>query len=255
MADFHEVRFPTSISRGSSGGPRRRTDIVTLRSGYEERNSVWADSRREYDAGLGIRDIGDLHDVLAFFEARLGRLYGFRWKDWADYKSCAPNAEATSQDQNLGPVETGVAKQITKAYISGSYQYTRVVSKITVGSGTFWYNGIDVTGDCLVDTASGLFVYLGPTEPGQGIFAGYEFDVPVRFVNDHIDVSVEQFNAGSLPQLNTIEVKPAIYPDASLLEVPDEFIEIFSVYHLSSMLSLANIVDYAVNEHWENFWS
>ena len=46
MADFHEVRFPDSISKGSSGGPRRRTDIVTLRSGYEERNSVWSDSRR-----------------------------------------------------------------------------------------------------------------------------------------------------------------------------------------------------------------
>jgi uncharacterized protein (TIGR02217 family) len=51
---FHEVRFPTEISRGAEGGPERRTDIVVLGSGYEERNSRWADSRRSYNAGYGV---------------------------------------------------------------------------------------------------------------------------------------------------------------------------------------------------------
>ena len=75
---FHEVRFPTNLSFGSTGGPERRTDIVTMNSGHEERNSTWADSRRKYDAGIALRSLNDLQDIIAFFEARHGRLYGFR---------------------------------------------------------------------------------------------------------------------------------------------------------------------------------
>ncbi|MFX7866418.1 DUF2460 domain-containing protein, partial [Acinetobacter baumannii] len=57
---FHEIRFPTAISRASQGGPERRTDVVTLGSGYEERNARWADSRRSYDAGYGVKSLDDL---------------------------------------------------------------------------------------------------------------------------------------------------------------------------------------------------
>ena len=90
--NFHDVRFPAALSVGSSGGPERRTEIVTLSNGFEERNTPWAHSRRRYDAGLGVRSLDDLAEVVAFFEARHGQLHGFRWKDWADHKSCAPSA-------------------------------------------------------------------------------------------------------------------------------------------------------------------
>ncbi|MCB1373031.1 MAG: DUF2460 domain-containing protein, partial [Rhodobacteraceae bacterium] len=89
--NFHEVRFPVALSMGSSGGPERRTEIVTLSNGYEERNSPWAHSRRHYDAGLGVRSLDDMAEVIAFFEARHGQLHGFRWKDWTDWKSCRPS--------------------------------------------------------------------------------------------------------------------------------------------------------------------
>ena len=78
---FHDVRFPASLSFGSMGGPERRTEIVSFANGYEERNSPWAQSRRRYDAGLGLRSIEDLETVIAFFEARQGMLHAFRWKD------------------------------------------------------------------------------------------------------------------------------------------------------------------------------
>ncbi len=95
---FHEVRFPAGISLGASGGPERRTEIVVLGSGAEERNSRWADSKRSYNAGYGIKSVDDLHAVIAFFEERRGRLHGFRWKDWSDYKSCAPAATPQALD-------------------------------------------------------------------------------------------------------------------------------------------------------------
>lgn len=209
MADFHEVQFPTSVSRGSSGGPRRRTDIVTLRSGYEERNSVWADSRREYDAGLGVRDINDLHAVLEFFEARLGRLYGFRWKDWADYKSCAPNVQVSRDDQTIGIGDGAETQfQLIKAYTSGPTTYTRTIKKPVSGTVLVEVNGSLINGaDYSVNIETGIITFNSAPADTHVIKAGYEFDVPVRFANDHIDVTVDLFSAGQVPQINVIEVK------------------------------------------------
>ena len=73
---FHDIRFPTSVSHGAQGGPERRTDIVVLGSGHEQRNARWADSRRSWNAGYGVRSLDDLHAVIAFFEERRGRLHG-----------------------------------------------------------------------------------------------------------------------------------------------------------------------------------
>ena len=99
---FHVVRFPDNISRGARGGPERRTQVVELASGDEERNASWLNSRRRYDVAYGIRRADDLAAVVAFFEARNGRLYGFRYKDWADYKSSLPSQAITPTDQPEG---------------------------------------------------------------------------------------------------------------------------------------------------------
>ena len=102
--NFHDIRFPTSLSFGSAGGPERRTEIVTLVNGFEERNTPWEHSRRRYDAGLGLRSLDDVEALIAFFEARRGQLYGFRWKDWSDYKSCRPSGD-------VGPLDMDMARR------------------------------------------------------------------------------------------------------------------------------------------------
>src|SRR6056297_2657263 len=114
---FHEVRFPASLSFGSIGGPERRTDVVTLANGFEERNTPWAHARRRYDAGLGLRSLDDVEGLIQFFEARRGQLHGFRWKDWADYKSGRASAPVGYDDQVIGRGD-GVTRrfQLTKTY-------------------------------------------------------------------------------------------------------------------------------------------
>ncbi len=84
MTAFHEILFPLDIALKSAGGPQRRTDVVVLGSGAEERNARWAHSRRRYDAGYGVKTFEALSQVVAFFEERRGRLYGFRWRDRLD---------------------------------------------------------------------------------------------------------------------------------------------------------------------------
>ena len=125
---FHEVRFPDNISRGARGGPERRTQVVELASGDEERNASWANSRRRYDVAYGIRRADDLAAVVAFFEARNGRLYGFRYKDWADYKSSLPSQVITATDQQIGTGNGSLKTfQLVKRYASGAQSWVRVL--------------------------------------------------------------------------------------------------------------------------------
>jgi len=102
MSDFHEIRFPLDVSLGGRGGPERRTEIVTLGSNRESRNARWAHSRRRYEAGYGVKSLAQLSQIIEFFEERRGRLYGFRWRDRADFASCAPGASPSPMDQTLG---------------------------------------------------------------------------------------------------------------------------------------------------------
>jgi len=133
--NFHEVRFPENLSFGSVGGPERRTEIVTLSNGFEERNTPWAHSRRRYDAGMGMRALDDLEALIAFFEARRGKLFGFRWKDWTDYKSSAPSADIGPLDQSVGTGDGAtVSFQLEKRYLSGAEAYARPISKPVGGT-------------------------------------------------------------------------------------------------------------------------
>ena len=132
---FHEVQFPVNVSQGARGGPRRKTQIVALANGDEERNASWLNSRREYDVAYGVRNADALAAVVAFFEARNGMLYGFRFKDWSDYKSCLPLGTLAGTDQPLGTTDGVTASfQLTKVYASGAGSYSRVIAKPVAGT-------------------------------------------------------------------------------------------------------------------------
>ncbi|HBZ43112.1 MAG TPA: TIGR02217 family protein [Maritimibacter sp.] len=207
---FHEVRFPPSLSFGSVGGPERRTEVVTLANGFEERNTPWAHSRRRYDAGLGMRSLDDIETMVAFFEARRGQLYGFRWKDWADFKSCAPSVEPHFNDQELGWGDgTTTVFQIVKQYRSGENTYHRPIRKPVKGSVKVGLSGDQQieTVDYDVDVTTGHVTFSDAPPVGAQVTAGFEFDVPVRFDTDRIQTSVSSFQAGDVPNVPVLEVR------------------------------------------------
>ncbi len=207
---FHEVRFPPTLSFGSVGGPQRRTDVVTLANGFEERNTPWAHSRRSYDAGLGMRSIDDLQVLIGFFEARMGQMHGFRWKDWSDYKSGRSTAEPAFDDQSIGYGD-GIERsyQIMKTYWSGEQFYRRPISKPVYGTVKVGVEQDELQEglDYEVDANTGIITFTRPPDPNMEIYAGYEFDVPVRFDTDRILTSVESFQAGHAPSVPVIEVR------------------------------------------------
>jgi len=205
---FHEVRFPDNISRGARGGPERRTQIVELASGDEERNASWANSRRRYDVAYGIRRADDLASVVAFFEARNGRLHGFRYKDWADYKSNLPSQAITATDQQLG-TGTGSLQtfQLAKRYTSGAQTWVRTIAKPVAGTVRVALGMIEQMSGWTVDATTGVLTFT--TAPANGVIvrAGFEFDVPVRFDSDTLDVTLDFERLGSITAIPLLEIR------------------------------------------------
>ena len=206
---FDDIRFPTTISRGASGGPERRTDIVVLGSGAEERNSRWAQSRRRYNAGFGVKSLNDIHEVVGFFEERRGRLHGFRWKDHMDFKSCAPQSQVSASDQPIGTGDgTTAIFQLVKFYGTGLRDYARTITKPVTGSVVVKVAGIQVTGFS-VDPLSGIVTIDSGAIPGVGeaVAAGFEFDVPARFDTDQLRINLTQFASGDIPDIPVVEIR------------------------------------------------
>ena len=205
---FHEVRFPDDISRGARGGPERRTQIVELASGDEERNASWADSRRRFDVAYGIRRADDLAAVVAFFEARNGRLHGFRFKDWGDHKSCLPSGTPAPTDQQIGTGD-GVATtfQLVKRYSSGAQSWTRAITKPVAGTVTIALNGAPQPSGWSVSTSTGLVTFAAAPAADVAVTAGFAFDVPVRFDTDALDVTLDLERLGSITSIPLLEIR------------------------------------------------
>ena len=205
---FHEVRFPDNISRGARGGPERRTQVVELASGDEERNASWANSRRRYDVAYGIRRADDLAAVVAFFEARNGRLHGFRYKDWADYKSCLPSQAITATDLQIG-TGTGSLQtfQLSKCYISGAQTWVRTIAKPVAGTVRVALGMVEQLSGWTLDATTGVVAFTATPANGVIIRAGFEFDVPVRFDSDTLDVTLDFERLGSITAIPLLEIR------------------------------------------------
>jgi uncharacterized protein (TIGR02217 family) len=205
---FHEVRFPDDIGRGARGGPERRTQIVTLASGDEERNASWANSRRRYDVSYGIRRADDLAAVVAFFEARGARLHGFRFRDWSDYRSGPPSQTPSPFDQPVGVGDgTTTAFQLIKRYASGNEDWIRTITKPVAGSVRIALAGVEQGSGWSVDTTTGVVTFAGAPGAGVAITAGFEFDVPVRFDSDALDVTLDLERTGSITSIPLVEIR------------------------------------------------
>nr|WP_200862168.1 DUF2460 domain-containing protein [Asticcacaulis sp. YBE204] len=200
---FHDVSFPARLAFGSGAGVERRTQITTLASGHEQRISPWAQGRRRYLIGAGVRSLHDAAELLAFFEAREGQLYGFRFKDFADFKSSAVNAAVTATDQVIGTGDGArTVFQLTKAYGG----VTRAIAKPVADTVKVALDGV-VTTAFSVDHTTGLVTFSAAPAAGVVIRAGFEFDTPVRFDSDRLDLTLEGFDAGRVAAVPLVEIR------------------------------------------------
>jgi uncharacterized protein (TIGR02217 family) len=208
---FHDVLFPPALARGVRGGPERRTEIVTLASGHEERNGRWRHSRRRWEAGYGVRTLAQLAEVVAFFEARRGRLHGFRFADPVDHSSAPPGAPIAPTDQTLGMGDgTNRRFPLQKRYGGAVEPYFRPIVKPRAAGLRVAVGGVEAIAGVAFDieAATGHVVFRAGQAPPQNaaVTAGFLFDVPVRFDADRLDVDLSAFEAGAIPDVPLVEI-------------------------------------------------
>jgi len=232
---FHDVRFPTDISYGSAGGPGFKTDIIALQSGSEHRVSKWSSARRMFDVSYGVRSYAQLSNLQGFYMNREGSAHGFRFKDWLDYTSGNPGTIATTQaDQELGTSAGASSEtyQLRKRYVSGTQVFNRAITKPVAGSlkvgvegtggnieniastGTAHSDGNTITWS--VNNLTGVVTVLALNN-AQKVYAGFEFDVPVRFGDSSDEVmsaSLDDFSSGT----SRVELVELIGEDGTLAD-------------------------------------
>lgn len=204
---FHAVRFPLDVALGARGGPERKTDVVTLAGGGEQRNGRWQHSRRRYNAGYGVKSRADMQAVLAFFEERRGRLHGFLWRDGIDHSS--NGAVPTPLDQAIGTGNgTRTSFALTKRYGAAFDPYLRPITRPVAGSVRVAVAGVELTSGWSVDTATGVVGFNVAPANGAVVTAGFLFDVPVRFDTDRLDIELASFDGAEVPSIPLVEILP-----------------------------------------------
>lgn len=203
---FKERQFPIQAGFSSSGGPQRKTQIVTTANGREQRNQQWSQSRRLWDIGLAVRANEEAELVTAFFEEMRGRLYGFRFLDPLDFKSCAVNNDPTAYDQVIGMGDGATTTyQLVKTYGTDG-AYVRTIAKPQLGV-VIAIDGVQLMGsDFSVDVTTGLVTLATAPVAGALVTAGYKFDVPARFDTDILSIVVDGHDLISSASIPVIEI-------------------------------------------------
>lgn len=206
MSFLETPRFPEEISLNSRGGPMFNTSIIVVRSGAESRNVNWTYARHAYDVGYGVKDIDDLEELIEFFQAVGGRAYGFRYLDHADYKSVNTGSSIGPNDQDCDPAVgdgSATAFQLIKTYVKGAFSRARIITKpistsIRIAINSSEISSTDATYPWTPDSTNGIINFTGTAPPNtHPVKAGYEFDVPVRFDTDKLEVNFDDITLAS----------------------------------------------------------
>jgi uncharacterized protein (TIGR02217 family) len=197
---FVEVRFPSDIAYGSTGGPQYSTDVVITQGGYEQRNSNWLQARAVYNVAHGVKTKNQLDNLIAFFRARRGRAEGFRFKDWTDFQA---------NEQLLGTGNgTQTAFQLVKHYASGAVTETRTITKPVSGTVAVFLSGVLQNASLYeVNYTSGIVTFDTAPAGSVAVTANFEFDVPVRFDTDRLSASIDAYATHSWHDIPLVEIR------------------------------------------------
>ena len=209
MQPFDDVTFPIEIGQEAEVTAEFSTNVVTMMSGHERRNTDWADARLAYDVAPGVRSETELATLIAFFRARRGAAIAFRFADPFDDSSNGATGAANALDQAIG-IGDGVTTSfaLLKTYGAEVSAQVRRITRPRIGSVAVAVNGIATAGWTLGPMGQINFEAAPPT--GAQITAGFRFDVPVRFAEDRLNASRATFAAGSFSSVPLIEVKDAV---------------------------------------------
>ncbi len=174
------------------------TDIIKTFSGHEQRSINWAVAKGRWNIATGIKGQTDIDTLIAFYRARYGKAVGFRFKDWSDYRIVAGNI-------GIGDSST-TEFQLKKQYSSGSIIIDRIITKPVTGTVTAYIDGTP-DANIAIDTSTGIITFTSAPANSTIITVDAEFDVPVRFDTDQMDIMMETDTLGRWSNIPVVEVR------------------------------------------------
>lgn len=207
---FDDVEFPIAIGHAAQVAPTFSTAIVASANGVEQRNMDWAQARLKYDTGPGVRSEEDLQTLLRFFRARRGPARGFRFRDPLDDSSAGSTDTPGFADVLLGEGDGVVTRfPLVKLYGEGDEAEARRITRPVAGSVRVGVAGVERETGWTVE-AGGIIAFTAAPAAGAAVTAGYRFDVPVRFAEDALHLSLRTMLAGEAPSVPLVELREGL---------------------------------------------
>lgn len=202
VVSFVEQQFPNCVSFGSTGGPGFKTSVFEFDSGYTADVIEWERMRAKYTVTFENATPADIEQVLEFFYGMRGQAVGFRYKDWSDY-------QIVNQNVLVGDGST-VRFEIFKRYTSGGNNFDRIIRKPVRNTPDLQLDGVPLIEnlDYFINYTTGEIVF--PTAPAAGSICTIiymEFDVPVRFDTDQLDIAYDDFRQLGINNLSLVELR------------------------------------------------
>ena len=192
------VRLPIDVERGVRGGPLFNTIVLRSDGGNTSTNQNWQYPLYQGNVGYGIQSRQNLKSVIDFFWARRGRLRGFLFRDWSDYQF---------EDVQLGLGDgSDTTFAVKKIYEDDIVPFERPLKYAIESSMTVKVDGVTVA-DNQWSLSNGIITFNSAPALNAVITASGEFDIPVMFMRDQLEVSMEVWNAGSIANIPISEVR------------------------------------------------
>src|ERR1700746_1840751 len=195
---FLEETFPACASFGYQASPGYSVQVTPMWSVLEARTRMWSRPLLRFQVRVGPQLTEEVQKVIEFWHAVGGKECGFRIKDWSDYLSCHVGETATPFDQPIAIEGSPGAFHLIKQYVAGARTQLREITKPVAGT-------IRIANESGVEQAAShwtLDTTTGVVTPTGGFVGtpttwGGEFDVPVRFDEDALPVTIDEISVQS----------------------------------------------------------
>jgi len=196
---FLDIRFPTGISYGASGGPGYSTDVVILNSGHEQRNQNWSAARCTFDVARAVKTDALRTALITFFRIAKGRAHSFRFRDQTDYE--------VSTSEGVLSIITATTYQLKKRYTNAAGTEDRTITLpvsavIKDAGGVTLRDGIDYN----LALTTGVVTIIGSPTMTPASWSG-EFDLPCRFDTDTLRMVAEDIDLFRSQSIPIVEVR------------------------------------------------
>ena len=193
---FYDIVFPESISIKSSYIIEYNTIINKSKNGSELRISNYDYPLLSYNVVNDIKTKKELEEIINFFKLVKGRAYGFKFKDWLDYKAINQNIAIANGEQT--------EFQLIKTYnINNKIQIRKITKPANV---SIFINQQNITQNININYNNGIITFNIPPEKDAIITATFDFYVPVRFDNDKIEIIMKNEKVGEIKDLKIVEL-------------------------------------------------